>query len=59
MNIQRTCYIKGEVWLMQNTQNKKKQSIKGESQINGIVQEILFYLNYNLDLKITKAKFLV
>ena len=44
---------------MQNIQNKENQSIRGESQIDGIYQEILIYLNINFGLKITKGKFLV
>ena len=44
---------------MQNIQNKKNQSIRGKSQIDGIYQEILIYLNNNFDLKITKGKFFV
>ena len=44
---------------MQNIQNKKNQSIRGKSQIDGIYQEILIYLNINFGLKITKGKFLV
>ena len=44
---------------MQNIQNKENQSIRGESQIDGIYQEILIDLNINFGLKITKGKFLV
>ena len=38
---------------------EEKKPIRGESQIDGIYQEILLYLNNNFDLKITKGKFLV
>lgn len=38
---------------------EKEKPIREESQIDGIYQEILIYLNNNFDLKITKGKFLV